>query len=149
MMRIAVACDHAGFPLKETVINTIHQAGHEALDLGTYNTESVDYPDFAQRACRAILQGQAERAVLMCGSGVGVSIAANKMDGIYASVCHDVYAAHQGVEHDNMNVLCLGGQIIGPALVNEIVRAFLSANFFNEDRYLRRFNKIVDLEGSK
>lgn len=147
-MRVAVACDHAGFPLKETVINAIHQAQHEALDLGTYNIESVDYPDFAQKACRAIQQNHADRAVIMCGSGVGVCITANKMHGIYASVCHDVYSAHQGVEHDNMNVLCLGGQIIGPALTNEIVHAFLSANFFNEDRYLRRFNKILELEGS-
>lgn len=148
-MRIAVACDHAGFPLKDTVINTIYRAGHETLDMGTYNTDSVDYPDFAQKACRAIQQGRADRAVVMCGSGVGVCITANKMNGIYASVCHDVYSAHQGVEHDNMNVLCLGGLTIGPALANDIVSAFLSASFINEERYIRRFNKILELEKSK
>jgi len=145
-MRIAVACDHAGFPIKEAVINTIHNAGHEALDQGTFTTDTVDYPDYAQKACRAIQQGRAERAILMCGSGIGMCIAANKMDGIYACVCHDVYSAHQGVEHDNMNALCLGGQIIGLALANEVVQAFLYAAFIREDRFVRRFNKVVQME---
>ncbi len=145
-MKIAVACDHAGFPLKDEVISTIEQSGNEVVDLGTYSLEPVDYPDYAEKAGRAILQGQADRAVVICGSGVGASIAANKMHGIYACVCHDTYSAHQGVEHDNMNVLCLGGRIIGGELAKEIVKAYLNANFSGETRHLRRVTKIHELE---
>lgn len=145
-MKIAVACDHAGFPLKDEVISTIEQSGNEVVDLGTYNLEPVDYPDYAEKAGRAILQGQAERAIVICGSGVGASIAANKMHGIYACVCHDTYSAHQGVEHDDMNVLCLGGRIIGGELAKEIVKAFLGAKFTGEARHLRRVGKIRELE---
>lgn len=147
-MRVAVACDHAGFLLKESVVNAINQAGHEILDFGTYNAENVDFPDFAMKAGHAIQQGKAERAVLICGSGVGVCITANKMKGVYASVCHDIYSAHQGVEHDKMNTLCLGGQVIGPALASEIVRTFLSANFIEEERFQRRVNKMLAVERS-
>ncbi len=145
-MRIAVACDHAGFSLKDEIIAVVQNAGHEVLDLGTYNQEPVDYPDYAEKAGRAILGGQADRAIVLCGSGVGACIAANKNKGIYACVCHDTYSAHQGVEHDNMNVLCLGGRIIGIELAKEIVAAFLKAKFSNEERHNRRFSKIQELE---
>ncbi len=145
-MRVAVATDHGGFPLKQVVIEAIREAGHEPLDLGTDSLESVDFPDYAEKAGLAIQQGQAERAVLLCGSGVGVCIAANKIQGVYAAICHDTYSAHQGVEHDNMNALCLGGRIVGPALAKELVSAFLSANFQPEARFQRRADKIYQLE---
>lgn len=145
-MKIAVACDHAGFPLKDEVIKVIEQTGNQVLDLGTYNLEPVDYPDYAEKAGRAILQGQADRAIILCGSGVGASIAANKIKGIYAAICHDTYSAHQGVEHDKMNVLCLGGRIIGGELAKEIVASFLKANFIDEERHVRRTGKIAALE---
>jgi len=145
-MRIAVACDHAGFALKKDVIEAVEQAGHEVIDLGTDSPERVDYPDFAEKAGREILSGKADRGVLICGSGVGVCIAANKMKGIYACLCHDTYSAHQGVEHDNMNILCLGSLIIGPALAKELVSAFLSAHFLNKGNYLRRAQKVQGIE---
>jgi len=145
-MRIAVASDHAGFPIKDEIINLLQDLGEEVEDLGTFDQEPVDYPDFAEKAARAILDGQADRAILLCGSGVGVCIAANKIKGIYAGTCHDTYSAHQGVEHDNMNVLCLGARIIGIELAKEIVKAFVHASFSNEDRHARRVNKIHDLE---
>jgi len=145
-MKIAVACDHAGFPLKDEIIAAIQETGNEAIDLGTYSQEPVDYPDYAEKAGRAILQGQAERAILLCGSGVGAAIAANKIKGVYACICHDTYSAHQGVEHDNMNVLCLGGRIIGGELAKELVKAFLNARFTGEERHKRRTGKIVALE---
>lgn len=145
-MRVAVACDHAGFPLKDEVIKAVREAGHEPVDLGTHSTESVDYPDYAEKLGRAIQEGQAERGVLVCGSGVGACIAANKINGIYAGLCHDVYSAHQGVEHDDMNVLCLGARIIGPALAPELVKAFLSAEFSDEERHRRRVGKVRGLE---
>jgi ribose 5-phosphate isomerase B len=145
-MKIAVASDHAGFPLKEVVIAAVRQAGHEALDLGTHDTASVDYPDFAEKVGRAILDGQAQRGVLVCGSGVGACIAANKMKGIYAGLCHDTYSAHQGVEHDDMNLLCLGARVIGPSLAEEIISAFLGARFSGEERHARRVGKMKKIE---
>lgn len=145
-MRIAVSCDHAGFPLKAAVIETIQKAGHEVLDFGTDGPISVDFPDFAEKACRAIQRGEAERGVVICGSGVGVVIAANKLKGIYAGLCHDTYSAHQGVEHDFMNVLCMGAQVIGPALARELVNAFLGAKFDGGERFVRRVNKMKRLE---
>lgn len=145
-MRIAVACDHGGFPLKETVLETIKKVGYEAIDQGTYSLDSVDFPDYVEKAGQAIQLGQAERAILLCGSGVGASIAANKIKGLYASVCHDIYSAHQGVEHDHMNVLCLGGKIIGPELAKELVQAFLTASNSQDERHLRRVNKIIAIE---
>lgn len=145
-MRVAVAFDHAGFPLKETVIRAVREAGHEVIDLGTNSTAPVDYPDYAEKLGRAILDGVAERGVLVCGSGIGACIAANKIQGIYAGLCHDVYSAHQGVEHDDMNVLCLGARIIGPALVPELVDAFLGAQFSTEERHQRRVAKVRNLE---
>ncbi len=149
-MKVAVACDHGGFPLKNIVVDTIRALGHEVLDLGTDSPESVDYPDYAEKLGHAMQRGQAERGVLMCGSGVGICIAANKMRGVYAAICHDTYAAHQGVEHDDMNVLCLGGRVIGPALAEELVRAFLTARFVGHDpgqeRHARRVGKVRSLE---
>lgn len=145
-MRIAVACDHAGFPLKADVIRVVSEDGHQPVELGTYSTEPVDYPDFAAKLAHAILNGEAERGILICGSGVGASIAANKIEGIYAGLCHDTYSAGQGVEHDNMNVLCLGARIIGPALIPGLVRAFLNAQFSTEERHRRRVGKIRKLE---
>ena len=145
-MKIAVACDHAGFSLKARVVEIIRAAGHEPLDLGTHSTDPVDYPDYARAIGEAIQQGKAERGVLLCGSGVGAGVAANKMRGIRAGVCHDTYSAHQGVEHDDMNVLTLGARIIGPELVPELVRAFLAAKFTGEERHVRRLGKIKEME---
>jgi len=145
-MRIAIAADHAGFLIKDEVINVVQAAGHDVLDLGTYNQEPVDYPDYALKVGKAIQEKQSERGILICGSGVGATIAANKIKGVYACVCHDTYSAHQGVEHDNMNVLCLGSRIVGIELVKEIVAAFLSAHFLNSGRFQRRFEKVNSLE---
>ncbi|WP_299028237.1 ribose 5-phosphate isomerase B [uncultured Thermanaerothrix sp.] len=145
-MRVAIACDHGGFPLKASVVEAVRSLGHEVVDFGVDSEERVDYPDFAEKAGRALQRGEVERAILICASGIGVNIAANKMQGVYAGVCHDTYSAHQGVEHDNMNTLCLGGRIIGPELAKEIVRAFLMAKFLGEDRYRRRFEKVRALE---
>ena len=145
-MRIAIANDHAGFPIKDEIINTLESLGHDIEDLGSYDQEPVDYPDYAEKAGRAILQGQADRAIVLCGSGVGVCIAANKIKGIYAGTCHDTYSAHQGVEHDNMNMLCLGPRVIGVELAKEIVKAFVGAKVSTEERHRRRFGKIVELE---
>jgi ribose 5-phosphate isomerase B len=145
-MKIAVAADHAGFPLKDKVVEAVQAAGHEVVDLGTHSTDPVDYPDYARAVGEAIQQGRAERAVLLCGSGVGACVAANKMTGIRAGVCHDTYSAHQGVEHDDMNVLCLGARIIGPELITELVSAFLGATFTGEERHVRRLNKIKAIE---
>jgi len=145
-MKIAVAADHGGFPLKARVIETIRAAGHEVLDLGTNSSDPVDYPDYAKALGEAIQQGQAERGVLLCGSGVGACVAVNKMRGIRGGICHDTYSAHQGVEHDDMNVLCLGARIIGPELLPELVRAFIGAKFTAEERHLRRVGKVKKME---
>ncbi len=145
-MRVAVACDHGGFPLKESILQAVKASGHEPLDLGAFNAESSDYPDFALKIGQALLAGQVERGVLICGSGVGACIAANKIKGVYAGLCHDTYSAHQGVEHDDMNVLCLGARIIGPALAEELVHAFLGATFSQGERHLRRVGKTRKIE---
>jgi len=149
-MKIAVACDHAGFPLKNTIMEVIRAEGHEPLDLGTDSISAVDYPDYAEKLGRAILSDQAQRGILLCGSGVGACIAANKMRGIYGGVCHDTYSAHQAVEHDDMNVLCLGARIIGPEPAREIVSAYLRACFVGNDsgqeRHKRRVEKTRKLE---
>jgi ribose 5-phosphate isomerase B len=145
-MKIAVASDHAGFPLKAGVLDIIRAAGHEGIDLGTGSTEPVDYPDFARAVGEAIRSGRAERGVLLCGSGVGASVAANKMHGIRAAVCHDTYTAHQGVEHDDMNVLTLGARVIGPLVVPELVRAFLGARFSGDERHVRRLKLVQQME---
>jgi ribose 5-phosphate isomerase B len=145
-MRIAVACDHAGFPLKRYIHETVVSMGCEILDLGTDSTESVDYPDYAEKLGQAILSKQADRGILLCGSGVGACIAANKIKGIYAAICHDTYSARQGVEHDNMNVLCLGARIIGSEMIRELVKAFLGAHFSGEERHVRRIAKTKVIE---
>jgi len=146
-MKIAIASDHAGFPLKAELIPFLKSLGYEVADLGTDSAERpVDYPDFAEKASREILAGRAERAIVVCGSGVGACVAANKIKGIRAGLCHDTYSAHQGVEHDDINVLCLGSRIIGASLAFEVAAAFVSAKFSGEDRHRRRLNKIFDLE---
>lgn len=146
-MKIAIASDHAGFELKEAIRKYIAGLGHEVLDLGAFNTEPSDYPDYAEFVGRALHAKNADRGVLICGSGVGVSIAANKMPGIRAAMCHDTYSAHQGVEHDDMNVLVLGSRIIGYALAYDLVAAYLNAHFqSNEERFIRRLNKVKAIE---
>jgi RpiB/LacA/LacB family sugar-phosphate isomerase len=145
-MRIVIGADHAGYILKQEVGEALRQAGHDVLDVGTNSTAPVDYPDSAEAVARAVTSGQAERGVLICGSGVGASVAANKVPGIRAAVCHDTYSAHQGVEHDDMNVLVLGGRIVGPALALELVRAFVAARFSGEERHVRRLGKVKALE---
>jgi ribose 5-phosphate isomerase B len=146
-MKIAIASDHAGFELKEEVRDYVAGLGHEVFDLGAYNAEPSDYPDFAEKVGRALHAKDAERGILICGSGVGVSVAANKMPGIRAAMCHDTYSAHQGVEHDDMNVLVLGSRIVGYALAFDLVAAYLNAHFqSNEERFVRRFNKVKAIE---
>jgi ribose 5-phosphate isomerase B len=145
-MRIALACDHGGYPLKSAIKECILADGYPVLDLGTDGIESVDYPDFAEKLGLAIINGEAERGILICGSGVGACIAVNKIKGVYAGLCHDTYSAHQGVEHDNMNVLCLGARVIGNELAKELVDAFLRARFSNEERHVRRLNKVYEIE---
>ena len=145
-MKVACAFDHAGFALKQLVLEVVSAEGHEPVDLGTHSTEPVDYPDTAQAAGDAIREGRAERAIVVCGSGAGVAVAACKIPGIRAAVAHDTYTAHQAVEHDDINVLCLGGRVIGPAYAQEIMRAFLGARFSGEERHRRRLAKIAALE---
>ena len=145
-MRVAIAADHAGLPLKADLIEVIKDAGHEALDLGTNAVDPVDYPAYAELACEAVRSGKVDRAVILCGSGVGVGVVANKFPGIRAGVCHDHYSAHQGVEHDDMNVICLGGRIIGSEVAREIVASFLRAKFSGEERHERRLNKTLSIE---
>lgn len=145
-MKIAIGCDHAGFPLKETIAEQVRQLGHEVLDCGTYSTQRADYPDFANKVARAVAAHQAERGILICGSGVGVCVAANKTKGIRASICHDAYTAQQAVEHDALNVLCLGARIIGPALAQELVTRFLGASFSQEPRHQARLKKVEVIE---
>lgn len=146
-MIIAVACDHGGFPLKGEVVELLKKLGHEALDLGAYRDDPQDdYPDFAEKAGRAVAEGRAARAIILCGSGVGASIAANKIKGVRAALCHDTYSAAQGVEHDDMNVLCLGARIVGVALAGELVKAFARAGFTGEARHARRLAKVQAIE---
>lgn len=145
-MRIAVGSDHAGFHLKQDLLQFLKERGHEALDLGTHGPESVDYPDYAEKVALAVRDGAAERGIMVCGSGVGGSVAANKVTGIRAGLCHDIYSARQGVEHDDMNVLVLGGMVIGNLLARELVLEFIGAEFTGQDRHRRRLAKISRLE---
>jgi ribose 5-phosphate isomerase B len=145
-MKIALAADHAGFEMKRDLAGKLAKDGHEVLDLGTHSAAAVDYPDYAEAVAEMLRDGQAERGIIVCGSGAGVSIAANKFPGIRAAVVHDEYTAHQAVEHDDMNVLCIGARVIGQALAREIVDAFLRATFSGEERHLRRLAKIHDFE---
>jgi ribose 5-phosphate isomerase B len=145
-MKIVVGSDHAGLSLKQLVAGELQQLGHDVLDVGTFSSEPSDYPDFAEAVGEAVVSGRAERGVLVCGSGVGASVAANKIPGVRAAVCHDTYSAHQGVEHDDMNVLVLGGRIVGTALAHDLVAAFVSARFSGEERHVRRLEKVKALE---
>jgi RpiB/LacA/LacB family sugar-phosphate isomerase len=145
-MRVAIGSDHAGFELKQTLARYLEELGHEVLDLGTDSTAPVDYPDFAEAIGLAVRDGRAQRGVLICGSGVGASVAANKVPGIRAGLTHDTYSAHQGVEHDDMNVIVLGARVIGSEMARELVRTFLSAEFTGEERHQRRLDKIKAIE---
>jgi ribose 5-phosphate isomerase B len=152
-MNVAVGCDHAGFPLKDVVVEAVRAAGHEVVEVGTFSADAVDFPDFTKKVGEKVQSGETERGILICGSGVGACMAANKMKGIYASICHDTYSAAQGVAHDNMNVLCLGGRVIGPELVKVLVASFLSARYIGNDkggeRLARRVAKIVQMENNE
>jgi RpiB/LacA/LacB family sugar-phosphate isomerase len=145
-VKIAVGSDHAGFELKQEVAESLRKGGYEVVDVGTTWTAAVDYPDYAEKVALAVKEGRAERAVLICGSGVGACVAANKVPGIRAAICHDVYSAHQGVEHDDMNVLVLGGRIVGPALAHELVEAYVKARYTAEERHARRLAKVIAIE---
>jgi RpiB/LacA/LacB family sugar-phosphate isomerase len=145
-MKIVVGSDHAGFALKQEMAALLRDCGHDVLDVGTDSTAAVDYPDFAEKVALAVREGRAQRGVLVCGSGVGACVAANKVTGIRAAICHDTYSAHQGVEHDDMNVLVLGGRIVGPALAAELVRAFVDARYTAEERHARRLAKVIAIE---
>ena len=145
-MRIAVASDHAGFPLKEAMKKEVEALGHSVLDLGTHSTDSVDYPDYAEKLGLAVVSGEIDRGILFCGSGIGASVAANKIPGVRAGNCSDTYSAHQGVEHDAMNVLVLGGRTVGSAVAAEMVRAFLAAEYTREARHEKRLAKVMAIE---
>jgi ribose 5-phosphate isomerase B len=145
-MKIAVAADHAGFELKNHLRDFLKALGHEVTDLGAQNTEPSDYPDFAEALAKAVVSGEVERGVLICGSGVGASIAANKVRGARAGLCHDTYSAHQGVEHDDMNILVLGSRVIGQSLAEDLVKAFTQATFSHEARHVRRLEKVRRIE---
>ena len=145
-MRIVVGSDHGGYSLKHDVVVALRQDGHDVLDVGTDALESVDYPDFAEFVGGAVIDGRAERGVLICGSGVGACVAANKLPGIRAAICHDSYSAHQGVEHDDMNILVLGGRIVGSALAHDLVRVFVAARYTAEERHKRRLAKVTAIE---
>ncbi len=145
-MNIAIGGDHAGLALKQLLVEALKKDGHSVIDLGTHSTAPSDYPDFSRAVGNAVASGQADRGIIVCGSGVGACIAANKIRGIRAGTCHDTYSGHQGVEHDDMNVLCLGARVIGPAPALEITRAFLNARFSGEERHVRRVKKVLEIE---
>lgn len=145
-MKIAVGCDHAGFSLKQEMLPLLAKLGCEILDVGAFDAQPSDYPDFAKKVALAILSEQSERGILICGSGVGASVAANKVPGIRSALCHDTFSARQGVEDDDMNVVCLGARVIGPALAAEVLKAFLSARFSGAERHVRRLNKVKAIE---
>jgi ribose 5-phosphate isomerase B len=145
-MRIAIGADHAGWPLKEELARHLRERGHELADLGTHGTEPVDYPDYATAVGEEVRSGRAERGLLICGSGAGACVAANKIPGVRAAVCHDTYTAHQAVEHDDVNLLCLGSRVIGPALAREVVDAWAQARFTGEERHRRRLDKVEAIE---
>ena len=145
-MRITIGSDHAGFELKQVLTGHLKQNGHQVVDVGTHNTQAVDYPDYAEALALSVLRGDSERGILICGSGVGACVAANKIPGIRAGLCHDTYSAHQGVEHDDVNVLVLGARIIGIELAKELCLTFLNARFTGEERHQRRLGKIISIE---
>jgi len=145
-MKIAIGGDHAGFGMKDGLLPLIESLGHEVLDMGAHSETPSDYPDFARSVGEAVREGRAERGILVCGSGAGVTVAANKIHGVRATLAHDVYTAHQGVEHDDINVITMGARIIGPAIAKEVVTAFLNAKFSGEERHVRRLNKVLEIE---
>lgn len=145
-MRVVLGSDHAGFEMKQDISEYVKGLGHQVVDVGAHDASPSDYPDFAEAVGKAIVEGKGERGILICGSGVGASVAANKIAGIRAGLCHDCYSAHQGVEHDDMNVLVLGARIIGAALARDLARIFLQARFSNEERHLRRLSKVNKIE---
>ena len=145
-MKLAVGCDHAGFPLKGTVIALLKQWGHTVTDCGTHSTDPVDFPDIAKKVCDEVLAGRAERGVLVCGTGVGACIAGNKVRGIRAALCHDTFSAHQCVEHDDVNLLCMGAWIVGPKVAEEILAAYLNARFSTDEDFRRRVKKLGEME---
>ncbi|PZC42953.1 MAG: ribose 5-phosphate isomerase B [Chloroflexi bacterium] len=146
-MRISVAADHNGYELKNEISEILKRAGHDVIDIGPHSLDPLDdYPDYAKPLAESVSSGETNRGIMVCGSGVGASVAANKVKGVRAAVCHDIYSAHQGVEHDNMNVLCLGSRIVGTEVVRELVSAFISAAYTNEERHARRLNKVIEME---
>ncbi len=145
-MRLAVGSDHAGFELKRALLPLLDELGHRVQDVGAHDTQASDYPDFAAKVGAAVAGREAERGILICGSGVGASVAANKIRGVRAGLCHDTYSAHQGVEHDDINILVLGARVVGLELARELVRAFLGARYTGEERHARRLQKVLDLE---
>ena len=145
-MKIAIGADHGGFLLKEELVTYLTRSGQSPLDLGTFSSEAVDYPDYARAVAEAVRGNEADRGILICGSGVGAGVAANKFPGIRAAVCHDTFSARQGVEDDNMNILCLGARVIGTELAKELVRTFLAAKFSNAERHVRRLSKVAAIE---
>ncbi|QHA93084.1 ribose 5-phosphate isomerase B [Bacillus sp. N1-1] len=145
-MKISVGGDHAGFPLKGKVVSVIKGLGHEVVDYGCFDETPIDFPDITQTVCESVLDGKADRALLVCGTGVGASIAANKIPGIRASVCHDIYSAHQCVEHDDVNVMCVGAQIVGHKIVEELIESFLNATFSTSEEFRRRVKKLSEME---
>ena len=148
-MRVAIGADHAGFPLKQQLTGFLTNEGHTVFDLGTHSTDSVDYPDYTVAVAHAVTEGRADRGIMICGSGVGASMAANKVRGVRASIAHDTYSARQAVEHDDMNLLCLGSRVIGPALAEELVKTFLDARLIRKNSYLRRLAKIKTLDDQR
>jgi ribose 5-phosphate isomerase B len=145
-MRLVVGADHAGFPAKQLVIDTLRSWGHEVIDVGTYSEQPVDFPDIAFALSQAVLDGRAERGVIVCGTGIGASIATNKIRGIRAALAHDIYSAHQSVEHDNANVLCLGAQVVGPKVMVDLLRAYVDARWLPDEEFHRRVEKLARLE---
>ena len=146
-MRISVAADHNGYELKNEISEILKRYGHDVIDIGPHSLDPLDdYPDFAKPLAKSVSSGETDRGIMVCGSGVGASVAANKVKGVRAAVCHDIYSAHQGVEHDDMNVLCLGSRIVGTEVVRELVSAFISAEYTNEERHARRLTKVIEME---
>jgi ribose 5-phosphate isomerase B len=147
-MKVVIGSDHAGFPLKAEVVSLLEELGHSVEDIGSFNPEPVDFPDIAKLLCSKVRSGEAERGILVCGTGVGAAIAANKIHGIRAAVCHDVHSAHQSVEHDDVNVMCIGAQIVGPWLARDLVTSYLAAQFDPNEDFVRRVEKLSSLEQS-
>ena len=148
-MKIVVGSDHAGFPMKAELLAFLRDQGHEVLDVGSYDPQPVDFPDVARKVAAAITSGQAERGLMICGTGVGASIGANKMKGIRAAVCHDVHSAHQSVEHDDVNVMCVGAQIVGPWLAKDLITAYLNAKFSTSEEFRRRVAKLAEMDAGR